>query len=90
MRNNKIIPKFKNLAEEAEFWDKNDVTDFLPEMKVIKVKSNLKIIKEDSVVIRIQPKMKKRLEMIAEDEGLPLSTMLRIWFTERLGQYKSF
>ena len=29
----KRILKFKNYAEEANFWDTHDVTDYLPEMK---------------------------------------------------------
>lgn len=81
-----MIPKFKNMAEEADFWDKNDVTDFLPKMKEVKIKYNPKIVKERSIVIRVQPEMKKRLEMVAENKGLKLSTMLRMWFVERLRQ----
>jgi hypothetical protein len=36
------IPKFKSIQEEADFWDKNDITDFLPEMKKIKICINRK------------------------------------------------
>jgi len=86
MKNKMMIPKFKNMAEEADFWDKNDVTDFLPKMKEVKIKYNPKIVKERSIVIRVQPEMKKRLEMVAENKGLKLSTMLRMWFVERLRQ----
>lgn len=84
MKNRKIIPKFKDIKEEANFWDKNDVTDFMPKMREIKIKYTPKILKEESIVIRVQPKMKKRLELIAGDQGLTLSTMLRMWFMERL------
>lgn len=84
MKNKKIIPKFKDIKEEADFWDKNDVTDFMTEMKEVKVKYSPKILKEESIVIRVQPKMKKKLELMAENEGLTLSTMLRMWFVERL------
>jgi len=84
MKNKKLIPKFKNIKEEADFWDKNDVTDFLPKMKKIKIEYKPKILKEESIVIRVQPKMKKKLELMAENEGLTLSTMLRMWFVERL------
>lgn len=84
MKNKKVIPKFKNIKEEADFWDKNDITDFLSEMKKVKVEYNPKILKEENIVIRVQPKMKKRLEILAENNGLTLSTMLRTWFMERL------
>ncbi len=80
------IPKFKSIQEEADFWDKNDITDFLPEMKRVKVCYKPKIVKEESIVIRVQPKMKKRLEDMAENQGINLSTMLRMWFVERLNK----
>lgn len=87
MKNNKtVIPKFKNIKEEAGFWDKNDVADFLPKMKEVKVKYSPKVLKGENIVIRVQPEMKKRLEMVAEDKGLTLSVMLRMWFVERLRQ----
>ena len=86
MKNKMVIPKFKNIKEEASFWDKNDITDFLPKMKEVKVKYSPKILKEENIVIRIQPEMKKRLEMVAENKGLTLSVMLRMWFVERLRQ----
>lgn len=84
MKNKMIVPKFKNIKEEASFWDKNDVADFLPKMKEVKVKYSPKVLKGENIVIRIQPEMKKRLEMVAEDKGLTLSVMLRMWFVERL------
>ena len=80
------IPKFKSIQEEADFWDKNDITDFLPEMKKVKINYKPKIIKEENIVIRVQPKMKKRLESMAENQGINLSTMLRMWFIERLNK----
>lgn len=84
MKNKKQIPKFKNVREEAEFWDKNDVTDFLPKMKKVEIRYSPKVVKEENIVIRVQSKMKKRLEEIAEEKGLTLSVMLRMWFMERL------
>jgi len=80
------IPKFKSIQEEADFWDKNDITDFLPELKRVKVSYKPKIVKEENIVIRVQPKMKKRLESMAESQGVNLSTMLRMWFVERLNK----
>ena len=83
----KTLPKFKNIIDEANFWDNKDISDFLP-MKEVKIKCNRKILKEESIVIRVQSKVKKRLEMIAINEGLSLSTMLRMWFMERMTQSK--
>ncbi|MEI8067996.1 MAG: CopG family antitoxin [Candidatus Shapirobacteria bacterium] len=86
MKDKNEIPKFKSIQEEADFWDRNDVTDFMPKMKEVKTKYSPKILKEENIVIRVQPKMKKKLETMAENSGLTLSTMLRMWFVDRLNQ----
>jgi predicted DNA binding CopG/RHH family protein len=84
MKNRTQISDFKDFREEAEFWDKNDITDFLPKMKKVKVKYSPRALKEENIVIRVQSKMKKKLEEVAEEKGLTLSVMLRMWFIERL------
>ena len=88
MKNKKTIPKFKSVKEEAAFWDNNDVTDFLPNLKRVNINYEPKIVKEESIMIRVQPKMKRKLEIMAENNGLTLSTMLRMWFVERLRMVK--
>lgn len=80
------IPSFKDMKEEAKFWDKNDISDFLPEMKKVKVVYKKKVNKEEMVVVRVQTDIKNRLEKIADSQGLALSTMLRMWFIDRLKQ----
>ena len=32
------IPEFKNIEEEAEFWDTHDITDFLDDMELEDIK----------------------------------------------------
>ncbi len=78
------IPDFKNYEEEANFWDTHDVTEFLDEMKPVKVKFNLKIPKEDIVIVRIQKPIKRKLQNMADDMGLSLSTMVRCWMMEKI------
>ena len=80
------IPRFKDMKEEAKFWDKNDISDFLPEMKKVKMVYKKKANKEEMVVVRVQTDIKNRLEKVADSQGLALSTMLRMWFIDRLKQ----
>jgi hypothetical protein len=37
MKKLKPIPKFKNIQEEAKFWDTHDTTDYLNRAKVVKI-----------------------------------------------------
>jgi predicted DNA binding CopG/RHH family protein len=80
----KKIPNFKSIPEEAEFWDTHSFTDYLPLLKDVKVVYKPTQPKEDVIIVRVQTGLKKRLEKKAEQEGLPLSTMLRTWFIKML------
>lgn len=80
------IPKFKTYAEEAEFWDTHDVTDYLDEMKFVDVEFLPRQKKEETVTIRIEPKLKNRLERLARSYGINLSSLARMWIIEKLRQ----
>lgn len=85
----KKIPKFKTIAEEARFWDTHDVTDYLSEMRETKVSFDPLAPKEEILTIRVQSALKRRLEKIARSYGLNLSTLLRIWFIDKLNETKT-
>lgn len=78
------VPDFKSYEEEANFWDTHDFTEFLDEMKPVKVKFNLKMPKEETIIVRLQRPMKKKMQIIADDMGLNLSTMMRMWMIEKM------
>ena len=85
MTKNKL-PKFKNLKEEADFWDTHDVTDYLDEMKFTNVKFISRQKKDDSITIRVEPVVKKQIEDISMTYGVNVSTLSRMWIMERLMQ----
>ncbi|PIX67946.1 hypothetical protein CO009_04405 [Candidatus Shapirobacteria bacterium CG_4_8_14_3_um_filter_35_11] len=78
------IPDFKSYEEEANFFDTHDFTEFLDEAKEVKVRFNAKEPKEESIIIRIQRPMKKKMQAMADDMGLNLSTMMRMWMVEKM------
>ncbi len=85
MKKNKI-PKFKNYVEEANFWDTHDVTDYLDEMKFTDVEFVPRQKKEETVTIRIESKLKNKMENVARNSGVNLSTLARMWLIEKLRQ----
>lgn len=80
----KKIPKFKTIVEEARFWDTHDVSDYLSEMKEVKVIYDPLAPKEETLTIRVQASLKKQLERIAKSYRVNLSTLLRIWFIDKM------
>lgn len=70
------LPAFNSYEEEANFWDTHNFVDLGP-LDVYKPKT-------ESLILRIQKDLKKKLFKIAKQKGVTVSTLSRIWLTEKL------
>lgn len=70
------IPAFHSYEEEANFWDTHDFVDLelLDEYKP----------KRESIILRVQSAMKKKLEKVAKKKGVSVSVLSRTWLAEKL------
>ncbi|MFV1917666.1 MAG: CopG family antitoxin [Patescibacteria group bacterium] len=85
----KPIPKFKTIAEEAEFWDTHESTEYAwEEAKDIKFSKNLTSIYKKVVPIRLDEETTKAVKKVAKDKGIGLSTAARMLLRERLQELK--
>lgn len=82
-KNNKI-PKFKTIAEEAKFWDTHSFADYWDSFEDVDVVVELSKPKEETLVLRINKDVKKKLEQVAKDKGVTISTLARGLLTEKL------
>lgn len=78
------IPNFKNYQEEADFWDNHDLADYWDQFKKIDLVVNLNKPKTESLVLRLQKDLKRKIIKAAKQKGVTVSTLSRIWFTEKL------
>ena len=78
------IPEFKSYEEEADFWDKHEFTEFEDETEDVNIIWEVKTPREESLVLRVQKGFKKNLEKVARRKGLNVSTLARMWLTEKL------
>ena len=83
MKENKI-PKFKSVEEEAKFWDTHSFADHWDEFKPVDIVVELAKPKEETLLVRMNKELKKKLEKKAEAKGLKPSSLARIWLTEKL------
>lgn len=86
MKKSKVskIPEFKSRAEEAYFWDTHDITDYWNEMEDVEIEFLDEPRREETITVRVQPKLKERLEKLAKSYGINLSTLTRMWIIEKL------
>lgn len=78
------IPDFKTYEEEAHFWDTHDITSFEDETEDVDIVFDLKKPRDETLVVRLQKKLKDRLEKVAQNKGLNISTLARMWLIEKL------
>ncbi len=76
------IPEFKNIQEEAEFWDTHDVVDYLDEMRPVKVKFAKPL--EHVFTVRFDGGTLTDLQTEASKKGISAGTLIRMWVKERL------
>jgi hypothetical protein len=77
------IPEFKNIEEEAEFWDTHSVLDFPDEFEYVGFEEP-RAKKEAPISVRLDRTDRNRLKAEAEKMGIGPSTLARIWIKERL------
>jgi hypothetical protein len=79
----KKIPLFKDLTEEARFWDTHDVTDYLDEMGFEDVNFLPQQPKDEILTIRLEKKLKNLLVKKAKRIGINPSSLTRAWIVEK-------
>lgn len=84
MKKKSRIPKFKSIAEEAEFWDTHEFTEFEDELKDVDIVFELDKPRDETLVLRVQKGVKERLAKSARRKGLNPSTLVRMWVMEKL------
>ncbi len=84
MKNLKPVPKFKNEAEEREFWETHDSTEYIDWSKARRVRfPNLKpTIK--SISIRLPLALIESLKVEANRRDVPYQSLVKIWLNEKL------
>lgn len=84
--NNSKIPEFKTIAEEAEFWDTHDITDFEDEFKPVKVHFARKFT--EPITIRFDSATVRSLREEANKKGIGATTLIRMWVYEQVNHLK--
>ena len=81
----KTIPKFKNEAEEAEFWGSHDTTEYFDWDKAIvnPIFPNLKMSTK-TITFRVTESLLGSLKMIANKKDVPYQSLMKIYLDEKV------
>lgn len=77
------IPAFRNVEEEAEFWDTHDVSEFDGvELKPVQVAAGPEV--GNGLLVRLGREDRNELDRIAQAEGTDITTLAENWLKDRL------
>lgn len=86
MSNLKKIPKFKNLEEEAQFWDDHDSADYVDWSSAkTTVFPNLKSSTE-SISLRLPSALLARIKELANEKDVPYQSLMKVYLSDQVKQ----
>ncbi len=76
------IPQFASREDEAAWWDSHDITDYLDELKPVRVRFAKNL--SEGLTVRLDPETMQALRERAKHQGIGPTTLIRMWVMERL------
>lgn len=80
----KQVPKFANEAEERDFWEKHDSTEYVDWTKVKRVVlPNLKPTTK-TISLRLPQHLLDSIKAAANSRDVPYQSLIKVWLQEKL------
>ena len=80
----KPIPRFRNEAQEREFWETHDSADYVDWSKARRVRfPNLKL-STTAISLRVPQELLDRIKIAANKRDVPYQSLIKVWLAEKL------
>lgn len=78
------IPRFESEAQEREFWETHDSTDYVDWSKAERVRfPNLKPSSK-AISLRMPVDLLERIRIEANRRDVPYQSLIKVWLTEKV------
>lgn len=85
MKKLKPIPAFKTEAEERQFWETHDSSDYLDWSQAQRVRfPNLKP-STTAISIRLPTELLEQIKVAANKRDVPYQSLIKMWLSEKVG-----
>jgi predicted DNA binding CopG/RHH family protein len=85
MKKLKPIPSFKSEAEERQFWETHDSSDYLDWSNAERVRfPNLKP-STTAISIRLPTELLEQIKVAANKRDVPYQSLIKMWLSEKVG-----
>ncbi len=82
----KRIPSFSSEAEEREFWQTHDSTDYLDWSQAQHARLPNVKLSTASISIRLPVSLLERIKVEANKRDVPYQSLIKIWLAERVDE----
>jgi predicted DNA binding CopG/RHH family protein len=80
----KQVPKFKDEAEERDFWESHDTADYFDLSRAQRARfPNLKL-STTSISLRLPLGMLERIKVEANRRDVPYQSLIKVWLNDKL------
>lgn len=85
----KAIPEFKSEAEERQFWESHDSTDYVDwEKAAPTLLPNLKPSTK-TISLRLSESLLERIKIEANKRDMPYQSLIKAWLAEDVDRHRS-
>ena len=82
----KRAPNFKSEAEEREFWETHDTTEYFDSGKMVRARfPNLKPSTQ-SISLRLPLSLLEAIRIEANKRDVPYQSLIKVWLSEKARQ----
>lgn len=78
----KVIPKFKNEDEERDFWATQDITDYMDQLKPVKMDLSKLKPSTESISIRLPSFLLMRIKQLANKKDVPYQSLMKVMLSQ--------
>ena len=86
MSKSKNIPEFATEAEEREFWERNDSTDYVDWQQAKKVALPKLKPSTKTISLRLPEALLERIKIEANKRDMPYQSLIKVWLAEDVNQ----
>ena len=80
----KTVPHFRSEAEERQFWETHDSTDYIDWSKARRVQfPNLKL-STTAISLRLPLGLLDRIKVAANKRDVPYQSLIKVWLAEKI------
>ena len=80
----KEVPRFRNEAEERQFWETHDTADYFDLSKAQRTRfPNLKL-STTTISLRMTQGTLERIKVAANKRDVPYQSLIKVWLEEKL------